>query len=86
MSIKVKDVIAVSPNTPFAGIVAAMKRFSVGAVTVIDVGVVRISGRTRWRSQAIAVTAVVRAVEGVVDVVDEVAFDEDDLVIVPSLM
>ncbi|MFG1949447.1 CBS domain-containing protein [Nonomuraea sp. NPDC048826] len=58
-----------------------------GTFTIeIDAGVVRIGGRARWRSQAIAVTAAVRAVEGVVDVVDEVAFDEDDLVIVPSLM
>ncbi|MFC5822108.1 CBS domain-containing protein [Nonomuraea harbinensis] len=58
-----------------------------GTFTVqIDAGTVRISGRTRWRSQAIAATAALREVEGVVDVTGDIACDEDDLVIVPSLM
>ncbi|SEH02679.1 CBS domain-containing protein [Nonomuraea solani] len=52
----------------------------------IDAGVVRISGRARWRSQAIALTEAVRNVEGVVDVVCEVVTDNDDLIVVPPLM
>ncbi|MFF4615525.1 CBS domain-containing protein [Nonomuraea jabiensis] len=52
----------------------------------IDQGVVTLGGRVGWRSQAIAVTEAVRAVEGVVDVICEVAWDKDDLVIVPPLL
>ncbi|MFI7700623.1 CBS domain-containing protein [Nonomuraea sp. NPDC049480] len=52
----------------------------------IDQGVVKVSGRVQWRSQAIAVAEAVRAVEGVVDVICEVASDKDDLLIVPPLL
>ncbi|MBF8186200.1 BON domain-containing protein [Nonomuraea sp. K274] len=58
-----------------------------GAVSFeIGQGVVKLSGRVPWRSQAIAMTEAVRAIEGVIDVTCEVAADEDDLVIVPPLM
>ncbi|MGP3915965.1 CBS domain-containing protein [Nonomuraea sp. 10N515B] len=52
----------------------------------VDSGVVTISGRVQRRSQAIALVEAVRAVEGVIDVVDEVVPDKDDLLIVPSGM
>ncbi|MEO3867628.1 CBS domain-containing protein [Nonomuraea sp. B12E4] len=52
----------------------------------IDKGVVTISGQVRRRSQAIALVEAVRAVEGVVDVVADVASDEDDLIVVPPLL
>ncbi|MFB4294637.1 CBS domain-containing protein [Nonomuraea sp. ATR24] len=51
----------------------------------LDAGVVRISGRVEWKSQAIALVEAVRAVEGVVDVVSEVAWDKEDLLTVPPL-
>ncbi|MGW3352394.1 CBS domain-containing protein [Nonomuraea rubra] len=58
-----------------------------GPFTVeIEAGVVKVGGRVRWRSQAIALTEAVRAVEGVVDVVCEVACDSDDLIVVPPLL
>ncbi|NJP88713.1 CBS domain-containing protein [Nonomuraea sp. FMUSA5-5] len=52
----------------------------------VEAGVVKISGRVRWRSQVIALTEAVRDVEGVVDVVCEVVADKDDLVVVPPLL
>ncbi|MEO3867635.1 CBS domain-containing protein [Nonomuraea sp. B12E4] len=52
----------------------------------IDAGVVTIGGRVQRRSQAIALTEAVRAVEGVVDVVCEVVSGNDDLIVVPPLM
>lgn len=52
----------------------------------VDAGVVRIGGRVRRRSQAIALTEAVRDVEGVVDVVCDVAADVDDLITVPPLL
>ncbi|KAB8192034.1 CBS domain-containing protein [Nonomuraea phyllanthi] len=52
----------------------------------IDAGVVRIGGRVRRRSQALALTEAVRNVEGVVDVVCDVAADVDDLITVPPLL
>ncbi|MFI6921087.1 CBS domain-containing protein [Nonomuraea spiralis] len=58
------------------------ERFSV----VVDRGVVTIGGRTGTRSQAIAVTEAVRAVEGVIDVVSELTCVKDDLVVVPPLL
>ncbi|GES26029.1 hypothetical protein Aple_089280 [Acrocarpospora pleiomorpha] len=51
----------------------------------IDQGVVTIGGRVQRSSQAIAVVEAVRAVEGVVDVVNEVSTEQDDLLIVPPL-
>ncbi|HEX4813587.1 MAG TPA: CBS domain-containing protein [Nonomuraea sp.] len=52
----------------------------------IDKGVVTISGSVPWRSEAIALVEAVRAVEGVIDVVNEVVPEKDDLLIVPSGM
>lgn len=52
----------------------------------IDAGVARISGRVEWKSQAITLVEAVRAVEGIVDVVDEVAWNNEDLLIVPPLL
>ncbi|MFI7707445.1 CBS domain-containing protein [Nonomuraea sp. NPDC049480] len=52
----------------------------------IDGGVVKLSGRVQWRSQAIAMVEAVRAIEGVVDVTCEVASDKDDLLTVPPLL
>ncbi|GAA3560963.1 CBS domain-containing protein [Nonomuraea rosea] len=52
----------------------------------IDAGVVKISGKVEWKSQTIALMEAVRAVEGVVDVVAEVACEKEDLIIVPPLM
>ncbi|WP_378789749.1 CBS domain-containing protein [Nonomuraea fastidiosa] len=58
-----------------------------GTFTVrIDGGVVRLGGRVRRRSQVIAVAEAVRGVEGVVDVVCEVSFDDDDLMALPPLL
>ncbi|MFI7149699.1 CBS domain-containing protein [Nonomuraea sp. NPDC050022] len=58
-----------------------------GAFSVeVDNGVVTVGGRVRHRSQAIAVTEAVRKVEGVVDVVCEVSFEKEDLLIVPPLL
>ncbi|MEV4471872.1 CBS domain-containing protein [Nonomuraea sp. NPDC049504] len=58
-----------------------------GPFTVeIDAGMVRIGGQVRWRSQAIALVEAVRNVEGVVDVVGDLAAEDDDLVVVPPLM
>ncbi|MEV0830451.1 BON domain-containing protein [Nonomuraea rubra] len=58
-----------------------------GPFTVeVEAGVVKVGGRVQWRSQAIALTEAVRAVEGVVDVVCEVACDSDDLIVVPPLL
>ncbi|WP_345564699.1 CBS domain-containing protein [Nonomuraea rosea] len=60
------------------------ERFSVD----VDGGVVTISGEAGTRSQVIALTKAVRAIEGVIDVVCEVTVSEDDLdlVIVPPLL
>ncbi|MFI9846662.1 CBS domain-containing protein [Nonomuraea sp. NPDC051941] len=52
----------------------------------IDQGAVTLGGRVRWRSQVIAATEAVRAVEGVLDVICEVACDKDDLFTVPPLL
>ncbi|MEO3798184.1 CBS domain-containing protein [Nonomuraea sp. B10E15] len=52
----------------------------------IDAGVVKVGGRVRSRSQAIALTEAVRNVEGVVDVLCEVVPDNDDLMAVPPLL
>ncbi|MEO3799795.1 CBS domain-containing protein [Nonomuraea sp. B1E8] len=52
----------------------------------IDAGVVKVGGRVRSRSQAIALTEAVRNVEGVVDVLCEVTPDDDDLIVVPPLL
>ncbi|MER7506076.1 CBS domain-containing protein [Nonomuraea pusilla] len=52
----------------------------------IDKGVVRISGKVQWKSQAIALVERIRAVEGVVDVHSELTYEHDDLVIVPPLL
>ncbi|MFB4263199.1 CBS domain-containing protein [Nonomuraea sp. GTA35] len=58
-----------------------------GPFTVeIDAGVVTIGGQVRWRSQVISVTEPARAVEGVMDVVCEVVFDNDDLIVAPPLL
>ncbi|UBU08767.1 CBS domain-containing protein [Nonomuraea gerenzanensis] len=58
-----------------------------GPFTVqVEAGVVRIGGRVRWRSQAIALAEAVRRVEGVVDVVSEVTAEDDDLIVVPPLL
>lgn len=58
-----------------------------GSFTVqVDAGVARIGGRVRRRSQAIALTEAVRAVEGVVDVACDVTYDDDDLIGVPPLL
>ncbi|MFI9847031.1 CBS domain-containing protein [Nonomuraea sp. NPDC051941] len=56
--------------------------FTVG----IHQGVVTISGVVEWKSQALALTEQIRLIEGVVDVRSEVAFDKDDLLIMPSGM
>ncbi|MCK2217325.1 CBS domain-containing protein [Actinomadura sp. ATCC 31491] len=52
----------------------------------IDRGLVRISGRTEWRSQAVALVERVRGVEGVIDVVADVSCDKDDLIVMPPLL
>ncbi|MEV4087842.1 CBS domain-containing protein [Nonomuraea fuscirosea] len=52
----------------------------------VDKGVVTVSGRVQWRSQAIALVEAVRAVEGVVDVVARITAGNDDLVVVPPLL
>ncbi|MFC4114227.1 CBS domain-containing protein [Nonomuraea zeae] len=52
----------------------------------IDQGVVTVAGRVERRSEAVALVEAVRAVEGVVDVVAEVAAGKDDLVVVPPLL
>ncbi|GAA2216194.1 CBS domain-containing protein [Nonomuraea monospora] len=58
-----------------------------GPFTVeINAGMVKIGGRVQWRSQAIALVEAVRNVEGVVDVVGELAAEDDDLIVVPPLM
>ncbi|GAA3089658.1 BON domain-containing protein [Nonomuraea salmonea] len=58
-----------------------------GSFTVqVDAGVARIGGRVRRRSQAVALTEAVRAVEGVVDVACDVTYDDDDLIGVPPLL
>ncbi|MBB6553484.1 CBS domain-containing protein [Nonomuraea rubra] len=58
-----------------------------GPFTVeIDAGMVKIGGQVRWRSQAIALVEAVRNVEGVVDVVGDLAAEDDDLIVVPPLM
>ncbi|MGP3915949.1 CBS domain-containing protein [Nonomuraea sp. 10N515B] len=49
-------------------------------------GIVRVSGRVRRRSQAIALVEAVRAVEGVVDVEYEVACDAEHIMVVPPLL
>lgn len=58
------------------------------AAFTIDIhqGVVTISGMVEWKSQALALAEQIRLIEGVVDVRSEVAFDKDDLLIVPSGM
>ncbi|MGW2219968.1 CBS domain-containing protein [Nonomuraea sp. NPDC001684] len=55
-------------------------------VVEIEQGVVKLSGRVRRRSQAIALAEAVRAVEGVVDVTCDLAVDHDDRVVVPPLL
>ncbi|MGR6919329.1 CBS domain-containing protein [[Actinomadura] parvosata] len=58
-----------------------------GPFTVeIDAGMVKLGGQVRRRSQAIALVEAVRNVEGVVDVVGELAAEDDDLIVVPPLM
>ncbi|MEV1249412.1 CBS domain-containing protein [Nonomuraea sp. NPDC050022] len=58
-----------------------------GAFSIeIDNGVVKLGGHVQWRSQAIDAMEAVRAVEGVVDVVCEMASGKDDLVVVPPLL
>ncbi|MET7332296.1 CBS domain-containing protein [Nonomuraea sp. NPDC005650] len=52
----------------------------------IEQGVVTISGVVERKSEAIALTERIRVVEGVVDVRFAVAFEKDDLLIVPSGM
>jgi osmotically-inducible protein OsmY len=57
------------------------------ALTIeIDGGVVTIGGRVTSSSRALALVETVRAVEGVVDVVSEITYDRQDLMIVPPLM
>jgi CBS-domain-containing membrane protein len=57
------------------------------ALTIeIDGGVVTIGGRVTSSSRALALVETVRGVEGVVDVVSEIAYDRQDLMIVPPLM
>ncbi|MEU8146919.1 CBS domain-containing protein [Nonomuraea sp. NPDC048901] len=52
----------------------------------LDKGVVTLGGRVEWNSQATALVESIRGVEGVVDVVSELTFDKEDLIVVPSLL
>ncbi|MEU8251331.1 CBS domain-containing protein [Nonomuraea sp. NPDC048916] len=52
----------------------------------IDRGVVTISGRVAWNSQVIALVEAIRGVEGVVDVVNELTYEKEDLLVVPPVL
>ena len=52
----------------------------------IDGGVVTIGGHVTWNSRAIALVETIRGVEGVVDIVSQITYDQQDLMIVPPLM
>ncbi|MBT2233705.1 CBS domain-containing protein [Nonomuraea sp. NEAU-A123] len=49
-------------------------------------GVVTVSGRVARGSQAVQLVEEIRRVEGVIDVVSELTYDKDDLLIVPPLL
>ncbi|MEV6158658.1 CBS domain-containing protein [Nonomuraea sp. NPDC052129] len=51
----------------------------------VDKGVVTLGGRVEWNSQAVALVESIRGVEGVVDVVSELTFDKEDLIVAPPL-
>lgn len=82
-----RDVLRVFTR-PAADVEADVRaRLPEGDFTVrVEQGVVTISGRVRWTSEAVALVAAVRAVEGVVDVVSELEHDRGDLMVVPPLM
>jgi CBS-domain-containing membrane protein len=52
----------------------------------IDEGVVIVGGHVTWHSRAVALVETIRGVEGVVDVVSRITYDQQDLMIVPPLM
>ncbi|GAA4039322.1 CBS domain-containing protein [Nonomuraea soli] len=52
----------------------------------VDRGVVTVGGTVERRSQAIQIVERIRRVEGVIDVVSELASETDDIVVVPPLM
>ncbi len=48
-------------------------------VTVtVDQGVVTLTGRLHWRSDALTASRLARGVNGVVDVIDHLEWEEDD--------
>jgi CBS domain-containing protein len=51
----------------------------------IDQGVVTVRGTVEWSSQAVDLIEAIRQVEGVVDVVSELSYDKEDLLVVPPL-
>ena len=65
-------------------------RAVIGDLTSVSVsvagGVVTISGQVARGSQAIHLVEEIRRVEGVIDVVSELTYDKDDLIIVPPLL
>ncbi|GAA4507663.1 MULTISPECIES: CBS domain-containing protein [Nonomuraea] len=82
-----RDVLRVFTR-PAADVEADVRaRLPEGDFTVrVEQGVVTLGGRVRWTSEAVALVAAVRAVEGVVDVVSELEHDKGDLMAVPPLM
>ncbi|GGO69249.1 CBS domain-containing protein [Nonomuraea cavernae] len=52
----------------------------------IDRGVVTIGGRVSWNSQVVTLIEAIRRVEGVVDVVNELTYEREDLLVVPPVL
>ncbi|MER6950218.1 CBS domain-containing protein [Nonomuraea sp. NPDC000554] len=52
----------------------------------IEGGIVTIGGKVERKSQVIALVERIRAVEGVVDVVSDLTYDREDILIVPPLL
>ncbi|MFI7445574.1 CBS domain-containing protein [Nonomuraea indica] len=52
----------------------------------IDGGVVHIRGTVEWSSQVIDLTEAIRRIEGVVDVVTDLSYEKEDLLVVPPLL
>ncbi|MEU0568534.1 CBS domain-containing protein [Nonomuraea sp. NPDC005983] len=52
----------------------------------IEGGIVTIGGKVERKSQVIALVERIRAVEGVVDVVSDLTYDKEDILIVPPLL
>lgn len=50
---------------------------------VIDQGIVTVGGRTESRSKAVRLVESVKAVDGVIDVVSELTYPKDDVVVPP---